>query len=140
MRKTRIVTAGMALLAAPAIASARPARSPEGMWLNPHGSVAVRAGACGDRICGWVVWASAAAQKDARESGVDKLIGTELLEDYRPYGQARWSGTVFVPDMGRHFASEIEALSPDRLKVKGCILGGLICKSQVWTRIAQLPR
>lgn len=140
MRKTSILTALMALLVAPAMASARPARSPEGLWLNPHGSVAVRTGACGDRICGWVVWASAAAQKDARESGVDKLVGTELLESYRPNGPASWAGTVFVPDMGRRFSSRIEALSPSQLKVKGCILGGLICKSQLWSRIDRLPQ
>lgn len=129
-----------AALTAPAIAAAQPARSPDGLWLNPHGSVAVRTGACGDSICGWVVWASDAAQRDARESGIDRLVGTELLEDYRPSGPARWSGTVFVPDMGRHFSSEIDALSPAQLKIKGCILGGLICKSQVWSRIEQLPR
>jgi len=140
MHKTKIATALAALLAAPAMATAQPARSPEGLWLNPHGSVAVRTGACGDRICGWVVWASDEAQKDARGSGIDRLIGTELLENYRPYGPARWSGTVFVPDMNRHFASEIDALSPTRLKIKGCIFGGLICKSQVWSRIEQLPQ
>ena len=42
--------------------------------------------------------------------------------------------------MGRRFSSEIDAISPTRLKVKGCILGGLICKSQVWSRIERLPQ
>jgi uncharacterized protein (DUF2147 family) len=133
-----ILTASAAELATPAIA-APPSPPLQGLWLNPHGSVAVRTGSCGDKLCGWIVWANDAARNDAKESGVGTLIGTELLENYRPDG-ARWSGTVFVPDMGRHFSSRIDALSPTRLEIKGCIFGGLICKSQVRTRIARLPQ
>ena len=125
-------------LATPAIAAPLPAPL-QGLWLNPHGSVAVRTGPCGDRLCGWIVWANDAARNDAKESGVDPLVGTELLENYHPDG-ASWSGTVFVPDMRRRFSSRIDALSPTRLEIKGCILGGLICKSQVWARIARLPQ
>jgi uncharacterized protein (DUF2147 family) len=46
---------------------------------------------------------------------------------------------VFVPDMGRRFASQIDQLSPGRMRVRGCILGGLLCKSQNWTRIDRVP-
>ncbi|AEG50138.1 Protein of unknown function DUF2147 [Sphingobium chlorophenolicum L-1] len=112
---------------------------PQGLWLGPHHNVAVRTGPCGDRLCGWIVWADGEAQADARDGGTPRLVGTELLEDYRAEGRGQWRGTVFVPDMGRRFASQISQLSPGRLRVKGCILGGLICKSQLWTRIERLP-
>lgn len=112
---------------------------PEGLWLSPHNNVAVRTGACGDRLCGWIVWADREAQADARDGGTDRLIGTELLEDYRPEGKGQWRGIVFVPDMGRRFSSQINQLSSGQLRVKGCILGGLICKSQLWTRIERIP-
>ena len=102
-------------------------------------SVAVRTGACGDKLCGWVVWANGSARSDAKDSGVADLIGTRLLEDYRQDGRHAWSGTVYVPDMGRRFASQIEQPSPGQLKIKGCIMGGLICRSQLWTRIERLP-
>ncbi|MHA6722688.1 DUF2147 domain-containing protein [Sphingomonas sp. RS2018] len=130
--------AALALLAA-APAAAAPAL-PEGIWINPRHSVAVRTGSCGARLCGWVVWASAEAQGDARDSGTGKLIGTKLLQDYRAEGDHRWKGTVFVPDMQRSFDSEIAQVSPVTLKIKGCILGGFICKSQLWTQIAEPPR
>ena len=126
-------------LGTPLAAAQAPVAGPVGTWLNPHSSVAVKTGACGDRMCGRVVWASRQAQDDARDGGVAPLVGTELLENYRPEGRGAWAGTVFVPDMGRRFSSEISQVGPDRLKVKGCILGGLICKSQVWTRIEHLP-
>jgi uncharacterized protein (DUF2147 family) len=139
----RIIGATLALIgagAALAPAAAQPAApSIYGVWLNPHKSVAVRTGPCADRLCGWIVWANAEAQSDARDGGVDRLVGTALLENYRPDGTNSWSGTVFVPDMGKRFYSEIEQIDANDMKVKGCILHGLICKSQIWHRIADVP-
>lgn len=140
MRSASVMLAALAMIAAPAGATAQPAAHPDGLWINPAGSVAVRTRACGDRLCGWVAWANPSAQRDAQAAGIARLVGTELLENYRPDGPGRWSGTVFVPDMGRRFASQIESPSPGTLRVKGCILAGLICKSQLWTRIARLPQ
>lgn len=134
---TPIAAALLALATAPAAAQ-DPLQG--GLWLNPHGSVAVRTGACGARLCGWVAWADADSLSDARDAGVAHLVGTELLEDYASDGAHAWSGTVYVPDKDRRFTSEIEQPSADRLRIKGCILGGLICRSQLWTRIERLPR
>jgi uncharacterized protein (DUF2147 family) len=115
----------------------------EGLWMNPKHTLAVHTDTCGQdgahTLCGRIVWASKQAQADATDASVPRLVGTELLENYRLRAPGVWQGTVFVPDMGRRFASEIDELSSDRLKVKGCILGGLLCKSQVWTRIGQVP-
>jgi uncharacterized protein (DUF2147 family) len=97
-----------------------------GTWMNPHNTVAVHTGACGEKLCGWVVWASAEAQSDARDGGTARLGG--------------WSGTVFVPDRGQRFYSEIEPVDANAMKLKGCILHGLICRSQVWRRIPETPR
>lgn len=105
-----------------------------GTWVNPKGSVRVQTGGCGDRLCGWVVWANPQATADAREAGVDKLIGIALLQDYRVTGPGRWQGRVYVPDMGKTYYSTIRQLDPNSLKISGCILGGWICKSQTWQR------
>ena len=126
-------------LAVPAGATSAPVPRPDGLWLNPHNSVAVRAGPCGANLCGWIVWANQEAQADAKEEGAVTLVGTELLRNYHLDGGSTWIGTVFVPDMGRSFASKIDLIGADRIKVSGCILGGLICKSQVWTRIERVP-
>ena len=133
MRCLGSVVAGLALMAASPAAA-------DGLWLNPHNSVAVRTGACGDRLCGWVVWANGEARADAHDAGVTNLIGTALLQDYRAVGRGRWKGVVYVPDMDHRFSSEIDEVSPTRLKVKGCLVGGFICKSQIWSRINELPR
>ena len=106
----------------------------EGVWLNPKGSVAVQTLSCAGRLCGKIVWVSAVALADARESGIDNPVGIELLKDYRRSGDGTWHGMVYVPDMGRSFRSTIVALAPDRLKISGCLIGNFICKSQIWRR------
>lgn len=127
------------LIAAPVHATGAPASQAGGLWINPHKSVAVKTGPCAGKLCGWIVWANEEAQADARSGGVAKLIGTELLENYSMRGPNSWTGTVFVPDMGKRFSSRIEQISATQLRIKGCILGGLICKSQTWSRIDRLP-
>lgn len=110
------------------------ADSPIGRWVNPDGSVKVETGRCGGKLCGWIVWASPRAIADAAEGGTPKLLGLELLRDYHRVGPGLWRGTVYVPDMGRAFSSRIVQLDKNHLKVSGCILLALLCKSQVWQR------
>lgn len=106
-----------------------------GTWMNPHGTVAVKAGPCQDRLCGWVSWASPTATADAKDAGVSTLIGTELLQEYKLTGNGKWTGRVYVPDRGETYYSTIQQLDPNRLKISGCILHGWLCKSQVWRRV-----
>ncbi|MBW6523630.1 DUF2147 domain-containing protein [Sphingomonas sp. RHCKR47] len=141
----RIITAvvavtGVAMGASAIAAQPAPNASIYGTWINPYHSVAVRTVPCANRLCGRVVWASREAQQDARDGNVPNLIGTSLLENYRPTGARSWAGTVFVPDMGRHFYSLIEQVDDGTMRVRGCILHGLLCKSQLWQRIADVPR
>ena len=122
------------------LVAARPSpEAPDGLWLNPAGTVAVRVAFCGTRLCGWIAWAAPAARADAHEAGVERLTGTELLRDYRHREPGLWTGTVYVPDMGRGFPSTIWQVRPELLRIKGCLLDGLICRSQDWRLIDQVP-
>jgi uncharacterized protein (DUF2147 family) len=107
----------------------------EGVWSNPKGTVQVRTGACGDKLCGVVVYASPKAQADAKKAGAEPLIGTTLLRGYRATGSAQWAGQVYVPDRRASYYSTIQLVDAQTLKVSGCVLGGLICKSQLWHRV-----
>jgi uncharacterized protein (DUF2147 family) len=105
-----------------------------GTWRNPSGTIDVRTAPCGDKLCGEIVRAAPKAVADARKKGVNELIGLQLLRDYSPNGD-NWAGRVYVPDMGRTFSSRIEQIDGNRLKISGCLIGGFLCKSQVWTRV-----
>lgn len=108
--------------------------APTGHWINPRRTVQVATGNCRGDLCGWVIWASPEAIADAQDAGVKDLLGTELLRSYHSTGKGRWQGEVYVPDMGRTFSSTMVQLDANRLKISGCILGGWLCKSQIWQR------
>jgi uncharacterized protein (DUF2147 family) len=122
------------VLATPAFAA--PA-SPVGTWRNATDSVRIRVATCDGGLCGTVVSASADAKADAAAGGTDRLIGTELFHDLRRGDDGVWAGTVFVPDLGREVDGTLELSSASTLVVNGCLIAGLACKSQTWTRIAQ---
>ena len=107
-----------------------------GNWRNPRGSVIISIAPCAEALCGRVQWASNEATSDARKGGTDPLIGVELLRDFVPRGNGRWKGQVFLPDLNKISKAELRQLGPNEVKVTGCAVGRIICKSQVWTRAA----
>jgi len=107
----------------------------EGQWANPGGSVVVAIAPCGEAFCGTVVSASDKANADARKGGVNELVGTELLSGFVAAGNGQWKGRLFVPDLKKRTRAQLRQLSSDKLRISGCTVGGIICKSQIWTRI-----
>ena len=110
-----------------------------GVWRNPKGSVHIELKPCGEQICGYVVWASAKAQADARRAGTPDLIGKQLLRDFAPSTGKVYRGKVFAPDLNATFTGTAQRIDARSLRAKGCLVAGLLCKSQVWTRIDAAP-
>jgi uncharacterized protein (DUF2147 family) len=125
--------AATAIIAAVPVPDSTP---PIGRWANPRHTLEVETHACGpSTLCGAIVWADSTAQSDARDAGVQRLVGVQLLQGYRAAGGGEWSGRVYVPDMGRTFPSHIRLTTPDTLTIAGCLMGHLFCKSQTWRRV-----
>ena len=109
-----------------------------GSWTNESGSVVVLIAPCGDdMLCGTVQSASEKARTDARRGGTPELVGTELLHEFVPSGTGRWKGTLFVPDVNKRSKAEIEQLDDNRLRVRGCAVGRILCRSQIWSRVTE---
>ncbi len=116
-------------------AAALPEDGIEGTWSNPRGSVHVRYEPCGrGALCGTVVWASDKAVADAKRGGTENLVGTRIFRDFYRAGPNRWRGKVFVPDINRTFSGTV-TIEGDKMIGRGCLLLGVGCKSQTWTRI-----
>ena len=126
----------IALLALTLPAAAMAASPLEGSWTNPKGSVTVRIAPCGPTLCGRVTSASPEARNDAAAAGTPRLIGTEIMGGLEQVGQGEWAGSVFVPDRNVRAQGNFRLLSATRLSVEGCAIGGLLCKEQLWTRVA----
>lgn len=107
----------------------------QGRWTNPSKSVTVAIAPCGEAWCGTVVEASDEARADAQRGGTEALVGTELMSGFVAAGAAKWRGRLFIPDMNKRSKAELRMVAPNRLKVTGCAVGRMICKSQMWTRI-----
>lgn len=124
------------LAVVPAASAGKAAVAEASDWRNPSNSVHIRLNPCGeDRMCGTVIWASDKAKADARRGGTQQLVGANLFRDFRRVGPGQYKGRVFVPDLNRTFAGQMK-VQGDSMVGKGCVLGGLICKQQVWKRIS----
>src|ERR1700741_4531122 len=92
----------LALIASVSLASASQLSAAEpdvfGVWRNPKNTVHLEIKPCGASACGYVIWASAKAQADARKGSGKELIGMQLLRDFEHAGRS-WRGKVFVPDL-----------------------------------------
>ena len=122
------------MLIALATMIAADAGSIEGRWKNPSGSVIVAIDACGEAYCGTVDWASDKAKADARRAGTDPVVGTQLMSGFTAAGAGRWKGRLFVPDLKKRSKAELRIIGLGQLKVTGCAVGRMICKSQLWTK------
>jgi uncharacterized protein (DUF2147 family) len=129
--------AGAMILATPIASQAGGGALPAASeWRNPKDTVRIRFAPCGQgRMCGVVTWANDKAKADARRGGTQQLVGTNLFRDFKRVAPGEYKGHVFVPDMNRTFSGHME-IRGDSMIGKGCVLAGLICKQQVWTRIS----
>lgn len=128
--------AGAVALAAAMPAAAQGDASLYGVWRNPKNSVHVDIRPCAQGACGYVVWASEKAKKDAAEGGTPNLVGLQLFREFTPRANGVWKGKVFIPDLNRTFTGTAEPLDARTLRAKGCLLANVLCKAQTWTRVS----
>ena len=118
-------------------ASAALAQDVAGTWLTEGGRSQVRIAPCGQSRCGTIIWTKAEV-KDVNNPDPAKrdrsLIGLRLFSGGRPSGET-WTGELYNPLDGRTYAGNLRLVSPSQLELSGCVLAGLICKSQAWIRV-----
>jgi uncharacterized protein (DUF2147 family) len=85
---------------------------------------------CGPAFCGTLIQSfDSAGAVMASEN-----IGKQIVWDMQPAGGGSYvNGQIWAPDRNKTYASTMQ-LSGDSLAVSGCVLGGLICRAQDWTR------
>lgn len=134
-----------ALMACTVLALAAPALAdPIGTWLTESGNSRVKIENCGGALCGNVVWL-----KEPNEAGKPKLdknnadatkrsrpmIGVPIVLSMKPNGPGKWSGEVYNAGDGKTYSGSITERDANEIRLEGCVLGGIICKAQTWTRV-----
>mgnify|MGYP001768024005 CR=1 FL=1 len=142
MHKLKITAAilfGLAALPGPALAS-----EAVGVWKMANGKVTVRVSPCGGNLCGTVV-ALKKPRDDKGRPRLDKenpdpalrkrpVIGLTILSNMKLRGNGYWVGTIYNPDDGNTYSSQMELQGPDTMKVNGCV-AAVFCKSMKFVRI-----
>jgi len=142
MRKSGITAAilfGLAALSGPALAS-----EATGVWKMANGKVTVKVSSCGGNLCGTVV-ALKKPRDDKGRPRLDKenpnpalrkrpVIGLTILSNMKQRGNGYWVGTIYNPDDGNTYSSQMELQGANTMKVNGCV-AAVFCKSMKFVRI-----
>lgn len=105
-----------------------------GVWTNMNNTVHIRAGKCGDAMCGTVIWAADKAKADVAARG-GKLIGTQVFRGFRPAGGNEWKGKVYIPDLGQSFDGKLTLTDSNSITATGCAFMGIGCQTRHYKRI-----
>ena len=118
-------------------ARAASAQDVAGTWLTEGGRSQVRIAPCGQSRCGTIIWTQADA-KDVNNPDPARreksLVGVQMIRDARQSSEG-WTGALYNPLDGKTYSGRMRLLSANQLELSGCVLGGLICKSQTWTKL-----
>jgi uncharacterized protein (DUF2147 family) len=124
---------GAALLAGVAAAqNPAPPADVTGLWIDHTGQGAVEIAACGNRVCGRVVWLKNPNHKS--RSG-KRICGTQILGDLRREGAKAWGeGWIYNPEDEERFSAALELAGANTLKVTGYLGIRLLGETFTWTR------
>ncbi|MCZ8314845.1 DUF2147 domain-containing protein [Phreatobacter sp.] len=131
--KTSLILAALAsLIALPAAA-----QSPTGTFVSQSGDTRVRFADCGGQICGTIVAARGQTTDEKNENASLRslaLVGVRMIT-MRPAGANAWEGSLYNFQDGKTYSGRMTMPNADSMSLSGCVLGGLVCRSQTWTRV-----
>lgn len=117
----------------------------EGVWLTEERDSKIEFVSCETVLCGTIVWLREPTDENGdphrdvnnpdpslRER---EILGLTIFEGLIQTDEAGiWQGTVYNPDNGEIYKTVLRLQPDGTLEVKGCVLGGLICGTEYWTR------
>ena len=112
------------------------AGEPTGTWVTQGGDSKVRIVPCGGGFCGTIVWLNE-DRKDSNNPDPSlrgrSLVGVQLIFNMQGSGDS-YSGKLYNPRDGKTYSGKLKTIGADKLQLSGCVLGGLICKGETWTK------
>ncbi len=103
------------------IVPASAASNPFGTWKRPDGSKA-KVWKCGKKLCGKVI--------SGEKKGFNMFGGGLAAQK-----DGSWKGGMKHPKMGENMNfNGTVTLASGKLKVKGCMLGGMMCDKETWSK------
>jgi uncharacterized protein (DUF2147 family) len=146
LRKAVVLTAFLGTTTLLGVTGAHAAGA-NGTWLTEDGKAQVSIAACGQALCGTVAALREPIDPETGRPKTDKhnsdaakrgrpIVGIEILLGMRPTDTAgKWEGKIYNAEDGKTYDGALTLTGATTLKVEGCVLAGLICKAQTWTRL-----
>ena len=147
MARSYLIPLAAALaIAVGSLAPASAAGTLDGRWLTQDKRGIVVIAPCGATECGKIVWvkdpidpANGKPRRDKNNPDVGlthrPIIGLATLSNIAANGQGFWDAVSYDPRSGEEHEITIKlANGGAKMVLKGCALGGLICRSEVWTQ------
>ncbi|MGO4571470.1 DUF2147 domain-containing protein [Microvirga sp. 2TAF3] len=134
MKPALLAALGLLVLAGSAHAQSA---DPSGTYLSESGETHVRVARCGAVYCGTITAVKGEAKDvnnpDPKLKGRN-LVGVQMISDIRPSGEG-FTGQLYNYKDGKTYTGKMSFKGGNAMQLSGCILGGLICRSQTWTKV-----
>jgi uncharacterized protein (DUF2147 family) len=132
-------------LAAAGAMTAANAADLTGTWHTQGRLAQVQIARCAEDFCGTIVAlkdpidpATGRPQADTENEDTSKrsrpVMGLQVVIAMKPAGANKWSGRLYSPEDGKTVSGNLMLKDANTLNVEGCVLGGLLCRSETWTR------
>jgi len=122
----------LTIVCALGLAGAAAADPAEGTWKTEvdDGAYAyVQMYACGAKVCGKI-----ARTFNGTGEYNSPNLGKAIVINMQPNGNGSYNGQVWRPSNNKIYIGKM-SLNGNKIKLKGCVAGGLLCSAQDWTRV-----
>lgn len=109
---------------------------PSGIYLSESGETRVRIAKCGQAYCGTII----SVQGDAKDVNNPEaslrgrsLVGVQMISNIHPSGNG-FTGQLYNYKDGKTYTGKL-SFAGKSMQLSGCVLGGLICRSQTWAKL-----
>lgn len=124
MRILQKAALGFVLVAG--LATSASAADPYGSWIRPSTGTKVDFSNCGGKLCAKVTAVKDQKMKDS--------VGKSIMSGATKTSDNTWKGDLLNLEDGKTYSGIVTLEGPNALNLKGCALGGLVCKGETWQR------
>lgn len=93
--------------------------------------------------CAAIVW----VKEDAKDQNNPdpnlrsrSIVGMPLITDIKPDPEGGWTAALYNPENGKTYTGKLKLENANSMRVSGCVLGGLICGGQTWSKVVDTAR
>jgi uncharacterized protein (DUF2147 family) len=112
-----------------------------GIWRDAKNEGLLKIYSCADKLCIKITKVKKKGVRDElnpnRALRNRHLLGVSIMSDGKKTGPVVWKGHIYNPEDGRTYAGSLKLIKENKIKLTGCVLGGLFCNSEVWQKVAE---